>query len=55
MRSAESVSVFGREGMQRVLEPEMSAAEQQNLQRSADAIKANAISLSLEKFRRRTA
>ena len=33
-------SVIGREGVQRVLEPEMSAAEQQNLQRSADAIKA---------------
>ena len=40
-------SVVGREGVRRVLEPEMSAAEQQGLQRSADAIKAALSRLSL--------
>jgi L-lactate dehydrogenase len=33
-------SVIGREGVHRVLEPEMSDAERQGLQRSAEAIKA---------------
>jgi hypothetical protein len=45
-------SVIGREGVQRVLEPEMSAAEQQGLQRSADAIKAALSRLSLKESRR---
>jgi L-lactate dehydrogenase len=48
-------SVVGREGVRRVLEPEMSAAEQQGLQRSADAIKAALSRLSLKEYRRRTA
>jgi L-lactate dehydrogenase len=48
-------SVVGREGVRRVLEPEMSAAEQQGLQRSADAIKAALSRLSLKESRRRTA
>jgi L-lactate dehydrogenase len=48
-------SVIGREGVRRVLEPEMSAAEQQGLQRSADAIKAALSRLSLKESRRRTA
>src|SRR6202140_2227182 len=48
-------SVIGREGVRRVLEPEMSAAEQQGLQRSADAIKAALSRLSLKEFQRRTA
>ena len=48
-------SVIGREGVRRVLEPEMSAAEQQGLQRSADAIKAALSRLSLKEFRRKTA
>ena len=48
-------SVVGREGVRRVLEPEMSAAEQQGLQRSADAIKAALSRLSLKETRRRTA
>jgi L-lactate dehydrogenase len=48
-------SVIGREGVQRVLEPEMSAAEQQGLQRSADAIKAALSRLSLKESRRKTA
>jgi len=38
-----------------VLEPEMSAAEQQGLQRSADAIKAALSRLSLKESQRRTA
>jgi L-lactate dehydrogenase len=48
-------SVVGREGVRRVLEPEMSAAEQQGLQRSADAIKAALSRLSLKEFQQRTA
>jgi len=48
-------SVVGREGVRRVLEPEMSAAEQQGLQRSADAIKAALSRLSLTESQRRTA
>ena len=48
-------SVLGREGVRRVLEPEMSAAEQQGLQRSADAIKAALSRLSLKESRRKTA
>ena len=48
-------SVIGREGVRRVLEPEMSATEQQGLQRSADAIKAALSRLSLKESRRRTA
>jgi L-lactate dehydrogenase len=48
-------SVVGREGVRRVLEPEMSAAEQQGLQRSADAIKAALSRISLKEFQRRTA
>ena len=48
-------SVLGREGVRRVLEPEMSAAEQQGLQRSADAIKAALSRLSLNGSQRRTA
>jgi len=41
--------------VRRVLEPEMSAAEQQGLQRSADAIKAALSRLNLKEFRRKTA
>jgi L-lactate dehydrogenase len=48
-------SVVGREGVRRVLEPEMSAGEQQGLQRSADAIKAALSRLSLKEFQQRTA
>ncbi len=48
-------SVVGREGVRRVLEPEMSASEQQGLQRSADAIKAALSGLSLKESRRRIA
>jgi L-lactate dehydrogenase len=48
-------SVVGREGVRRVLEPEMSAAEQQGLQRSAEAIKAALSRLSLKESRRKTA
>jgi L-lactate dehydrogenase len=48
-------SVVGREGVRRVLEPEMSAAEQQGLLRSADAIKAALSRLSLKESQRRTA
>ena len=48
-------SVVGREGMHRVLEPEMSDAEQQALQRSAEAIKAALSRLSLKESRWRTA
>jgi L-lactate dehydrogenase len=48
-------SVVGREGVRRVLEPEMSAVEQQGLQRSADAIKAALSRLSLKESQRRTA
>jgi L-lactate dehydrogenase len=48
-------SVIGREGVRRVVEPEMSAAEQQGLQRSAEAIKAALSRLSLKESRRKTA
>jgi L-lactate dehydrogenase len=48
-------SVIGREGVHRVLEPEMSDGEQQALQTSADAIKAALSRLSLKEFQRRTA
>jgi L-lactate dehydrogenase len=48
-------SVIGRGGVQRVLEPEMSAAEQQGLQRSAEAIKTALSRLSLKESRLRTA
>jgi len=48
-------SVIGREGVRRVLEPEMSAAEQQGLQRSSEAIKAALSHLSLKESQRRTA
>jgi L-lactate dehydrogenase len=48
-------SVIGREGVRRVLDPEMSAAEQEGLQRSADAIKAALSRLSLKASQRRTA
>ncbi|MFY9793061.1 MAG: hypothetical protein WA474_22800 [Candidatus Sulfotelmatobacter sp.] len=48
-------SVIGRNGVRRVLEPEMSAAEQPGLQRSADAIKAALSRLSLRESQRRTA
>ena len=48
-------SVIGREGVHRVLEPEMSDAEQQALQGSAEAIKVALSRLSLKESRRRTA
>lgn len=48
-------SVIGREGVHRLIEPEMSAAEQQGLQSSAEAIKAALSRLSLKESRRRTA
>jgi L-lactate dehydrogenase len=48
-------SVVGREGVHRVLEPEMSAAEQQGLQRSAEAIKAALSRLSFKESRQKTA
>ena len=48
-------SVVGREGVRRVLQPEMSAAEQQGLQRSAEAIKAALSRLGLKESRRKTA
>jgi L-lactate dehydrogenase len=48
-------SVVGREGVRRVLEPEMSIAEQQGLQRSAEAIKAALSRLSVKESQRRTA
>jgi L-lactate dehydrogenase len=48
-------SVVGREGVHRVIEPEMSDAEQQGLLRSAEAIKLALSRLSLKEFRRRTA
>jgi L-lactate dehydrogenase len=48
-------SVIGREGVHRVLEPEMSDAEQKGLQGSAEAIKAALSRLSLKESRRRTA
>src|ERR1700692_938361 len=48
-------SVIGREGVHRVLEPEMSDVEQQGLRGSAEAIKAALSRLSLKESRRRTA
>jgi L-lactate dehydrogenase len=48
-------SVIGREGVHRVLEPEMSDAERQGLRGSAEAIKAALSRLGLKEFRRRTA
>ena len=48
-------SVVGLEGVHRVLEPEMSAAEQQALQHSAEAIKAALSRLTLMESRWRTA
>lgn len=48
-------SVIGRDGVRRVIEPDMSAAEQQGFQRSAEAIKAALSRLSLKESRRRTA
>ena len=47
-------SVIGREGVHRVIEPEMSDAERQGLQGSAEAIKAALSRLSLKEFRRST-
>ena len=44
-------SVIGREGVHRVLEPEMSDAEQQGLERSGEAIKAALSRLSLRESR----
>jgi L-lactate dehydrogenase len=48
-------SVIGRQGVHRVLEPEMSDGERQGLQRSAEAIKAALSRLSLKESGRRTA
>lgn len=48
-------SVVGRDGVQRTFEPEMSEAERQGLQRSANAIKAALSRLSLREPRRSTA
>jgi L-lactate dehydrogenase len=48
-------SVVGREGVHRVIEPEMSDAEQQGLQRSAEAIKSALSRLNLKQFRRKIA
>jgi L-lactate dehydrogenase len=48
-------SVVGRDGVQRVIEPEMSEAERKGLQRSADAIKAALSRLSLGEPHRKTA
>ena len=48
-------SVIGREGVLRVIEPEMSAEEQQGLQRSAETIKTALSRLNLQESRRRTA
>jgi len=48
-------SVIGREGVHRVLESEMSDAERQGLQRSAEAIKAALSRLNLKESQRRTA
>jgi malate/lactate dehydrogenase len=47
--------VIGREVVHRVLEPEMSDAEQQGLQGSADAIETALSRLSFKESRRRTA
>jgi len=48
-------SVIGREGVHRVIEPEMSSAERQGLQSSAEAIKAALSRLNLKESRGRTA
>lgn len=48
-------SVIGRKGVHRVIEPEMSDAEQKGLQRSAEAIKSALSGLSLKEFRRKIA
>lgn len=48
-------SIIGRNGVERIIEPEMSEAERQGLQRSADAIKAALSRLKLGERRRRTA
>lgn len=48
-------SVVGREGVHRVIEPEMSDAEQQGLQRSAEAIKSALSRLSLKEFQQKIA
>ena len=48
-------SVIGRDGVHRVLEPEMSDTEQQRLQGSAETIKAALSRLSLKESQRRTA
>jgi L-lactate dehydrogenase len=48
-------SVIGREGVHRVIKPEMSDAEQHGLQRSAEAIKSALSRLSLKEFLRKTA
>lgn len=48
-------SVVGRDGVQRIIEPEMSDAERQALQRSAEAIKAALSRLTFGAARARTA
>jgi L-lactate dehydrogenase len=48
-------SIVGREGVHRVIEPEMADAEQQGLQRSAEAIKSALSRLNLKEFRRKIA
>jgi L-lactate dehydrogenase len=48
-------SVMGRDGVQRIVEPEMSDSEREGLQRSADAIKAALSGVSLGEPRRMTA
>jgi L-lactate dehydrogenase len=48
-------SVIGREGVHRVIKPEMSDAEKQGLQGSGEAIKAALSRLSLKESQRRTA
>ncbi len=47
-------SVVGRDGVQRILEPEMREAERHGLQRSADAIRAALSRLTLKEARRNT-
>jgi malate/lactate dehydrogenase len=48
-------SVLGRDGMHRVLEPELSNAEQKGFERSAEVINAALSRLSLKESRRRIA
>ena len=48
-------SVVGRDGVDRILEPEMSDVERKGLQRSADAIKTALSHLGLGKPHRKTA